>query len=384
MEGQGEGDIADMSKECTSSITALNDNSTVPPWSIVMEMAPCTKAHLATQRAHLDPKVFTDNEVQMGQTVKIKTATKEYLCTLWPGRRKTFCVDKLVEKDEACALDRNHACQILPLCTSTFAQVMVKVVLMVPGVDTFSLNPRNELLHAVVKNALLGKCVAEGYCLNAGMLDYGKLVGIDKIVITQTSLSTTVGTVAESTAVTISQVESQSKLEQKERFRFLKLGGVQKELNEVVARVKISQLKNVFSRDSKDQLKLVKSLYLKCNFLIRGPPGNGKTEFVKIVARESNAYLHLVTPSICSGSRLGEMGGKLKKLLKDVEKLACEGLCLVLFDDIDVFCPREKQSRQGSVQQERTLALFTNALDEVSDSETSCMQFVVSTVSSND
>ncbi len=71
-------------------------------------------------------------------------------------------------------------------------------------------------------------------------------------------------------------------------------------------------------------------------FLFEGPPGTGKTESVKQIARILDRELFIVEFSSIVDSKLGQTGKNLSILFNEIEELRNPKKAIILFDEIDV------------------------------------------------
>lgn len=330
------------------------------------EFAPCLTEYSGTQSAHIHVDTFKKCQLTFGHPAVIDTGSCKYMCSLWPGFHKTLLLDQLVMKGFEAFTHSQCSVEILDRKCSPFEKVSVEVVLTNSALDSFGLDMKSTKLNKVVAALLKRKHVGVGYTVLSNKLKFGKKVGICQINIMKCEPDVPAAMVSKTTEVTIQSVISEIRFLQKKEFESLKLGGVASDMSNVIKRVKMSERHDIYSMTSSGKLQAVPNMLCKFNFLIRGPSGNGKTEFVKMVARECGAYLYTVASSYCVGSRSAETGDRLQKVIKEVHRLSAEGLCLILFEDVDVFCPRERQNNKGSLLHDRTLAIFTNALDQVS------------------
>jgi AAA+ superfamily predicted ATPase len=69
--------------------------------------------------------------------------------------------------------------------------------------------------------------------------------------------------------------------------------------------------------------------------LFEGPPGTGKTEAVKHLARILKRELFSVNTTVLVDSKLGQTAKNVASLFKEIESFSCPERVLVLFDEID-------------------------------------------------
>lgn len=70
-------------------------------------------------------------------------------------------------------------------------------------------------------------------------------------------------------------------------------------------------------------------------FLFEGPPGTGKTESVKQIARILDRNLYIVDFDLLVDSKLGQTSKNIAKLFNDLKKLPQPQKTIILFDELD-------------------------------------------------
>ena len=81
--------------------------------------------------------------------------------------------------------------------------------------------------------------------------------------------------------------------------------------------------------------------------LLAGPPGTGKTETARQVARE--AGIGMIAASLATWQARGERSSDLLRAMKaDFAKAASEGPCIIFVDEIDVFGDRNRRDHNAS------------------------------------
>ncbi|XP_058283524.1 ATPase family gene 2 protein homolog B isoform X2 [Hylobates moloch] len=96
--------------------------------------------------------------------------------------------------------------------------------------------------------------------------------------------------------------------------------------------------------------------------LLAGPPGVGKTQLVRAVAREAGAELLAVSAPALQGSRPGETEGNVRRVFQRARELASRGPSLLFLDEVDALCPR----RGGRAPESRVVAQVLTLLDGAS------------------
>ncbi|XP_010597981.2 ATPase family gene 2 protein homolog B isoform X1 [Loxodonta africana] len=74
--------------------------------------------------------------------------------------------------------------------------------------------------------------------------------------------------------------------------------------------------------------------------LLAGPPGVGKTQLVRAVAREAGAALLAVSAPALQGARPGETEENVRRVFQRAQELARRGPSLLFLDEVDALCPR--------------------------------------------
>ncbi|KAM5235210.1 ATPase family gene 2 protein homolog B isoform 2-T2 [Ctenodactylus gundi] len=99
--------------------------------------------------------------------------------------------------------------------------------------------------------------------------------------------------------------------------------------------------------------------------LLAGPPGVGKSQLVRAVAREAGAQLLAVSAPALQGSRPGETEENVRRLFQRARELARRGPGLLFLDEVDALCPR----RGGPLRapESRVVAQVLTLLDGFGD-----------------
>ncbi|XP_051833222.1 ribosome biogenesis protein SPATA5L1 [Antechinus flavipes] len=97
--------------------------------------------------------------------------------------------------------------------------------------------------------------------------------------------------------------------------------------------------------------------------LLVGPPGVGKTQLVRAVAREARARLLAVSGPELQGSRPGETEENVRRVFARARELSRRGPALLFIDELDALCPRRGGSR--GAPESRAVAQVLTLMDGV-------------------
>uniref|UniRef100_G1Q5J0 ATPase family gene 2 protein homolog B n=1 Tax=Myotis lucifugus TaxID=59463 RepID=G1Q5J0_MYOLU len=95
--------------------------------------------------------------------------------------------------------------------------------------------------------------------------------------------------------------------------------------------------------------------------LLAGPPGVGKTQLVRAVARETGAELLAVSAPALQGARPGETEENVRRVFQRAQGLAARGPTLLFLDEVDALCPRRGDAHQAP--ESRVVAQVLTLLD---------------------
>ncbi|KAG8505240.1 Spermatogenesis-associated protein 5-like protein 1 [Galemys pyrenaicus] len=97
--------------------------------------------------------------------------------------------------------------------------------------------------------------------------------------------------------------------------------------------------------------------------LLSGPPGVGKTQLVRAVARETGAELLAVSAPALQGARPGETEENVRRVFQRAQELARRRPTLLFLDEIDALCPRRGGAHRAS--ESRVVAQVLTLLDGI-------------------
>uniref|UniRef100_A0A8C8UQS7 AAA+ ATPase domain-containing protein n=1 Tax=Peromyscus maniculatus bairdii TaxID=230844 RepID=A0A8C8UQS7_PERMB len=97
--------------------------------------------------------------------------------------------------------------------------------------------------------------------------------------------------------------------------------------------------------------------------LLAGPPGVGKTQLVRAVAREAGAELLAVSAPALQGARPGETEENVRRVFQRARELASRGPSLLFLDEVDALCPRRGGPRRAP--ESRVVAQVLTLLDGI-------------------
>ncbi|KAF5880198.1 spermatogenesis-associated protein 5-like protein 1, partial [Clarias magur] len=101
--------------------------------------------------------------------------------------------------------------------------------------------------------------------------------------------------------------------------------------------------------------------------LLVGPPGVGKTQLVRGVARDAEAALVTVSGPVVVGSRPGESEENLRAAFARASEAAREEACVLFIDEIDTLCP--KRSFGTGTPENRLVAQLLTLMDGIGSDE---------------
>ena len=328
-----------------------------------LAILPCDASDLGTQKCRLGPSLMDSIGAGLDSPLKITAPQGVYICHAWP--RRDQC-EGYVQLSETVSTTTHHTAQLegtsnnKDLIDSNCIKVLtaeklasVETLLVVSDyVKVASLRDSADIVSSYVCNILQGFTVMKNYTVNCTEHPLGRLYGFTYIVVNDTG-NVEAGTVCKNTKVTVADVMSIDRYQQKMKSTEILLGGLD---------VPAKQLKEIISLPFQYPEDF-KKLGLECpkGVLLRGPPGCGKTSLVKAVANQCEAFLISINGPELFGARPGESEENLRNIFRRATSLAKEGPCVLFIDEIDTLCP--KRGKSGSVQDSRLVAQLLTLMD---------------------
>ena len=323
----------------------------------------CLPEHVGSQKCFVSNDLFAKLKVSLGQVVWVNLCGRTYLCTIWPRKDQYashIYVDKTVQSQSDSRNDKqsqpsDSASPIVVASQEETACVSLDIILKnYAQVAYFKQNLL--LLEEKVKELLYFTTVAPSCVVNADNLPLGTLYGIKFIVLSSADVNKfTCSSVSEHTKLSIKNIESSDRYQQRINYKDIELGGL------IHAKAVFREmLEMVFTRR-----EVFRELRIPCpqSVLLRGPPGTGKSSLVKLMAYQSAAYMLTVTGSDILASRPGETEDNLREKFHKALAMSEEGPCILFIDEIDSFCSKKGK---GGGNEQRVLSQLLRLMDEVS------------------
>jgi len=102
-------------------------------------------------------------------------------------------------------------------------------------------------------------------------------------------------------------------------------------------------------------------------FLFKGPPGTGKTETAKHVARILERELFIVDFSLVIDSKLGQTAKNITKMFQEINELAHPERCVLLLDELDALA-LDRTNSNDLREMGRATSTVLAGLDSLNDS----------------
>ncbi len=99
-------------------------------------------------------------------------------------------------------------------------------------------------------------------------------------------------------------------------------------------------------------------------FLFKGPPGTGKTESAKQIARILNRDLYSVNFNLIIDSRLGQTGKNIEEVFDEINSISDPNSVLILFDEIDTIA-LDRINYHDVREMGRATSIFLQKLDTI-------------------
>ncbi|CAO2579059.1 Ribosome biogenesis protein SPATA5L1 [Lemmus lemmus] len=324
------------------------DSGPFPDGQLLM-LLPVDPRDRGTQRCRLGPAAFRSLGARLGSPLRITLpAGGCCLCTAWPRRDGA---DGFVQLDPQCASPGAQAAaekisldSLQPVPCPPLRRVAVWPVLR-PQAGTPSPAAVLEVAHELLRH----RPVSRGHVVATPPGIPGPVAALH--VVGGTPDPEPAGLVTPHTRITLSD-KPPPQVEPPEEVT---LGG----LSETAA-----SLRELLHLPLRYPLSLgALGLAVPRGVLLAGPPGVGKTQLVRAVAREEGAELLAVSAPALQGSRPGETEENVRRVFQRARELASRGPSLLFLDEVDALCPRRGGSRRAP--ENRVVAQVLTLLDGI-------------------
>ncbi|KAM4832097.1 ATPase family gene 2 protein homolog B isoform X2 [Urocitellus parryii] len=322
----------------------------------LLKLLPVDARDRGTQRCRLGPAAFRTLGARVGSKVRILLPEGgSCLCTAWPRRDGA---DGFVQLDLQCAspgaavgergspgtlsLSRLSLVPCPPL-----RRLSVWPVLRMPAGAPSAPSPAAVLEAA--QELLRNRPVSQGHVVAAPPGDPGPLTALH--IIGGTPNPDPAGLVTPRTCIALCREPPSAAAPQPE----VSLGGLSE------AADSLRELLRLPLRYPSTLAAL--GLAVPRGVLLVGPPGVGKTQLVRAVAREAGAELLAVSAPALQGSRPGETEENVRRVFQRARELASRGPSLLFLDEVDALCPRRGGAHR--TPESRVVAQVLTLLDGV-------------------
>ncbi|KAM9715084.1 ATPase family gene 2 protein homolog B isoform 4-T4 [Dama dama] len=323
-----------------------------------LKLLPVDARDRGTQRCRLGPTALRALGAHLGSAVKISLPDGgSCLCTAWPRRDGA---DGFVQLD--------------PLCTSPGTAVGAPGFRGIINLNRFRLVPCPPLRRLAVWPELREQAGASGAQSTAAVLEavqellrnrpvsQGHVVAAPPgapgpvaalHIVSGAPSPNPAGLVTPRTHISLSEVPRSEEEPQSE----VTLGGLSE------AADSLRELLRLPLRYPRALASL--GLEVPRGVLLAGPPGVGKTQLVRAVARETGAELLAVSAPALQGSRPGETEENVRRIFQRARELASRCPTLLFLDEVDALCPRRGGPHQAP--ESRVVAQVLTLLDGIAE-----------------
>ncbi|KAM7327439.1 hypothetical protein ACRRTK_013806 [Alexandromys fortis] len=315
----------------------------------LLKLLPVDPRDRGTQRCRLGPAAFRSLGARLGSPLRITLpAGGCCLCTAWPRRDGA---DGFVQLDPQCASPGAETAagkisleSLQPVPCPPLRRVAVWPVLR-PQAGTPSPDAVLEVAHELLRH----RPVSRGHVVATPPGIPGPVAALH--VVGGTPDPEPAGLVTPHTRITLSD-KPPPQVEPPEEVA---LGG----LSETAA-----SLRELLRLPLRYPLALgALGLAVPRGVLLAGPPGVGKTQLVRAVAREAGAELLAVSAPALQGARPGETEENVRRVFQRARELASRGPSLLFLDEVDALCPRRGGPRRAP--ESRVVAQVLTLLDGI-------------------
>ncbi|XP_062860752.1 spermatogenesis-associated protein 5-like protein 1 [Trichomycterus rosablanca] len=325
-------------------------------------LLPTEPVDVGTQRCRLGPGVMSQLDLRLGSPVLVKLPGRaSCLCTTWP---RSDLSDAYVQVDYTCCtpnVDRRSLTRarigldgIEPLTRVRLKRLRVNVLVQS---GEFKRRASAQAVQELVKELLMDMYVHEKHLVDLSHAGTAvRYLEVENV----NSGSHRAGRVTAETRVDVVSVHT---VEAHRRWvregPGVSLGGLE-EVSAALKEMLTLPLRYPVSTRSLGQA-------VGRGALLVGPPGVGKTQLVRSVAREVRAALVTVSGPVVVGSRPGESEENLRAAFREAAEAARDEPCVLFIDEIDALCPR--RSRSGGAPENRLVAQLLTLMDGIRSDE---------------
>ncbi|XP_060780285.1 spermatogenesis-associated protein 5-like protein 1 isoform X2 [Neoarius graeffei] len=323
---------------------------------------PPEHSDVGTQRCRLGPAVMDDLGLRLGSPVLVTLPGRvSCLCTAWP---RPDLADAYLQLDPTCSSPNLHPRELHGLrlraeCLRALKCQSVKRLRVTALVHSSEYKRRTsaQAVGALAAELLRGLYVHEKHLVNVSHAGTPiHFLQVDSV----NSGSHKVGRVTSETRLDVVSVQT---VETHQRWAregsAVPLGG----LEEVQATLKEMVTLPLRYPNSTQRVGVATGH----GALLVGPPGVGKTQLVRSVARDVQAALVMVSGPVVVGSRPGESEENLRAAFTRASEAARDEPCVLFIDEIDALCP--KRSSSTGTPENRLVAQLLTLMDGISSDD---------------